>query len=43
MDTPHDTSDLTAALLARMRAYYFPNGDAAARSITQIRTTQRGE
>ncbi len=34
---------MAASLLARLKAYVFPEGDAAARAVRAIRTTQRGE
>jgi hypothetical protein len=39
----HHPDDQARALLARLRAFCFPGGEAAARGVRAVRTTQRGE
>jgi hypothetical protein len=43
MELPSEPSGETHALLARLRAFCFPGGEECARSVSAVRTTERGE
>ena len=43
MELPNELGAETSALLDRLRAFCFPGGEDCARSVSAIRTTERGE